>query len=700
MELFVSTLGAPTGDGSRSLPFANIEGARNAIRKLQGKLPDEGITVTVLPGEYSTRGLSFGPEDSGTEGSRICYRAETPGAVCLNSGVTLKWEDFVPASEEVKKKLICPEAREKVLQLDLKKYGLASEDLGKLYAYGAYTTADKYTDAEGPMYCELFCGENRMTLSRYPNEGYLLIQKVLDNGDASETYDTGKTVKLLDKWEKMKSPRGGTFQMDEETVHRIRRWSNGEDRWIFGFFKWDWADASTRITKLDAEKGTITTEHAAYYGFTAGGHGQGGRYYFYNILEELDQPGEWYLDRNEAMLYFYPPEGAENLPLTLSVSERDVLTLDHADFLTFSGFCFQGSRGNAVTAVGNSNKIENCSVRLMGGGGIQMTGNDNQVCHCEISRVGSYGIRLTGGDRQTLTESRNVAAYNTIHHWSEVINTYQGGITLNGVGGLAAHNELHHSPHTAIFYTGNNHVMEYNQIHDVCLNTRDAGAIYSGRSYTWYGNIIRYNYLYWVGSDMGEAHGIYFDDNLSGQTAYGNILEDIRGAAFLIGGGREIVLKHNLMIRADWSIHYDARGREGLLEGGWYGYALAPHTEEVARLKEVDICSRQWAKQYPRLAKLKWSAVPPDGVAESEYYDDPDFALNPSYSVIRDNVFCQCAGCWSTRHPSVAEYSDFTEEGNLQLDTEIEFSFTKENGPCFPKGSEIFKKIPDFNVNT
>lgn len=695
-EYFVAKNGNDCNNGSEEAPFASLAGARDFIRKWKGNLPDGGVTVTVMPGEYSLReGLDFDERDSGTAEARICYRASAQGAVTLNSGVSLRWEDFRPVAEKVKKRLISPEAREKVRQLDLKEYGLTAEDWGKLYAYGAYTTADKYEDGKGPMYCELFCGEERMTLSRYPNEGYLLIQEVLDNGDASETYDTGKTVKLLDKWDAMRSPRGGTFTLDSETTERIRRWAPDDDRWIFGFFKWDWADASTRIARLDAEKGVLTTEHAACYGFTPGGKGQGGRFYFYNILEELDRPGEWYLDRKTGILYFYPPEGAEGRALTLTVSSRSILTLNHSHYLTFSGFCLKGSRGNAVTAEGNGNRIEQCSISLIGGGAIDMTGEENQVTQCEISHVGSFGIKLTGGDRQTLTKSHNGASYNLIHHWSEVINTYQGGITLNGVGGLAAHNELHHSPHTAVFYTGNGHLIEYNRIHDVCLNTRDAGAIYSGRSYTWYGNVIRYNYLYCIGSPMGEAHGIYFDDNLSGQTAYGNILEEIRGAAFLIGGGQEIDLRYNLMIRADWSIHYDARGREGLLEGGWYGNALAPHTDEIARLKEVDIRSEIWAAHYPKLAKMKWSLEPPEGVSREEYYDDADFALNPSYSVIRDNVFCQCGGCWSTRHPSVARYSDFTEEGNLVTDEIPAFEVLEDGSIRLPQDSELFRKIPD-----
>ncbi len=93
------------------------------------------------------------------------------------------------------------------------------------------------------------------------------------------------------------------------------------------------------------------------------------------------------------------------------------------------------------------------------------------------------------------------------------------------------------SPHEAITYKGNNHIIEYNSIHDVCLLSDDAGAIHSGRSWVWYGNIIRYNCIYNVGSGEHKPDGIYLDDALSGQHIYGNLLINIPRNSIHIGGG-------------------------------------------------------------------------------------------------------------------------------------------------------------------
>ena len=52
-EFFVAENGSDQNEGSISAPLANLAGARNRIREFRGNLPEGGVTVTVLPGEYS-----------------------------------------------------------------------------------------------------------------------------------------------------------------------------------------------------------------------------------------------------------------------------------------------------------------------------------------------------------------------------------------------------------------------------------------------------------------------------------------------------------------------------------------------------------------------------------------------------------------------------------------------------------------------
>ena len=76
----------------------------------------------------------------------------------------------------------------------------------------------------------------------------------------------------------------------------------------------------------------------------------------------------------------------------------------------------------------------------------------------------------------------------------------------NNVGMYVAHNEIHGTPHVGIWYSGNNHLFEYNNIYDICRVSNDMGAFYSWNDWTSYGNVIRYNYIH----DAEQAHGSLF----------------------------------------------------------------------------------------------------------------------------------------------------------------------------------------------
>jgi hypothetical protein len=126
--------------------------------------------------------------------------------------------------------------------------------------------------------------------------------------------------------------------------------------------------------------------------------------------------------------------------------------------------------------------------------------------------------------------------------------TYQCAIGVGGCAVTASHNEISNSPHQAISWSGPNHVIEYNEIYDVCFETADCSAMYAGRNFTSYGTVIRYNYIHDIGHGTVHAHAIYWDDGLSGQTAYGNVIVNTSSHAFLIGGGRDNVVENNIIV--------------------------------------------------------------------------------------------------------------------------------------------------------
>ncbi|MGN0457795.1 MAG: right-handed parallel beta-helix repeat-containing protein [Eubacterium sp.] len=597
-DIYVSPSGNDKNDGTKSNPVKTVERALELTKKLNKK---EKV-ISFAKGEYPVNALNLTKEYSNT----VFYAEEE---AIFNGGVTLSPSDFV-------------EYKDNILMLDLKKYGVAKEQIGQIRAFGAYNTAEKY-DETGSLYCELFCDGERMTLSRYPNKGEenLKTGKILDNGDSKEIY-TNKGTEQNPEWENIKNPKGGTFGADKALTDRMKKWNGSDDIWMFGYFQYDWADSTTPLASFDED--SITTKYASVYGFK-----EGMPFYFFNVFEELDTESEWYIDRDKLMLYFVAPSDFEGKSLELSLETENLFTLDKAEGITFDGITLCGTRAGAIKGTGNNITVKNCTIKNVGETAVELEGERILVENNTITATGKAGVVLTGGDRETLKSSENVVTNNLIYDWSQVYRTYQAAVALHGVGGICSHNEIYNSPHEAITYSGNNHIIEYNVIHDVVRESSDAGAIYAGRSWSQYGNIIRYNCIYNIGSEGFAPSGIYFDDALSGQEAYGNLLVNIPGCAFLLGGGRDLKIANNVLVNSGTPISYDDRAIAGIEDGGWFAHARVPGEGLWATLKEFDISSDIWKSSYPQLSKLS---------DDFNNTGDAAFAANPANSVVENNI--------------------------------------------------------------
>lgn len=629
-DFYVSTDGSDANPGSVDRPFATIEKARDEIRQIiaAGALPAGGITVCVKGGEYHLESLLFDSRDSGLEGSPVTYRAYGDAPVVLNGGITLDAQSFRPVSGTAKDRL-CLTATSKVVETDLTAYGLTAADWGKLYAIGAFNTAYKYDgDTSGPDRCELFFNDARMTLARYPNgETYLKTGEIIDLGDCAEYPPQNYNP----AWAEMRNPRGGTFKTDRTTNSRIKKWTTLDDVWMFGYFYWDWADASTPLASADTVNSTVTAGQASLYAYK-----EDAPYFFYNVFEELDAPGEWYLDRATGTLYLYPPAGMDNADIALSVSTENIIKTDGADFIRFEGFEIKGTRGDAVSISGNGCAVNNCVISNCAGSGIIINGTGNIARGNEIKKMGKGGIKLSGGDRTTLTHGDNIADNNHIHDYGEIYKTYQAGVTLNGVGNICSHNEIHDAPHLAVIYGGNDQLIEYNLIYDVVKQSSDAGAIYAGRDWTAYGDVVRYNCIRDIGSGEFRPDGIYFDDALSGQSAYGNILVNIPKNGFMLGGGRDLYVCNNIIINAGTAIRYDDRAREGVVSNGWFrGHVSSLDGGLWKYLLDSPYQTELWKSRYPQLSLV---------THDFGDVDNPYFAPNPAFSLIKNNIIADRSG--------------------------------------------------------
>jgi len=593
----------------------SIEEVRDLIRAARAAGVNRHFTVLIEDGEYSITQIAFDERDYDTT-----YRSRD-GGVTLNGGMSLDPQDFAPWSEN-----------ENIKVIDLTALGLGADDWGRMYASAGHSNlAGRYEGGVGPQYSELFYNGERCVLARWPNEGWLKTGEILDPGDFME--DSGgwpATPEEGERWNELQNPRGGTFIMDKKTAKRAAQWASAEDAWILGMFKYDWAETVTPVQSIDKEKGAVTTAYASNYGFN-----KGKEYRFYNVLEELDTPGEWYLDRESGMLYVWPLDNDfGSARVDLSLSAETLITGEGAANLSFIGLTLQGTRGDGIVLSGENITVDNCVVRCLGGDGLTLTGNSNTASNNEVYRVGRRGITITGGDREALMPGNSKAVNNLVHDWTELVLTYQGGINVYGSGNLVAHNEIYNSPHVAVFFRGDN-VIEYNLIHDVCLETSDAGAFYAAGWWGIYGTVIRGNVVYNLGRFSDETkhkhtpNGIYLDELASGVTVENNLLVNIPGMGIHLGGGRDLTVSGNVIVNAGRPVSYDDRSRQGALSGGWH----TPSREGGSAwqgLFNSPWQSDAWKRAYPKLAAAHGDFSKPD---------DPYFLSNPSGSIVAGNVF-------------------------------------------------------------
>lgn len=544
-------------------PLATLAGARDAIRALKnrGPLPPGGVVVEVAGGVYEfAHALELTAEDSGEEKSPIVYRAAPGKEVRLVGGkVVTGWQ--LVADPAVLERLE-PAARGKVWQANLKALGIA--EFGNVASGGV----------------ELFFNDQPARLARWPNADFVKISDVTKEAPETSHGRTGSKV--------------GNFYYEGD---RPLRWKDEKDIWLHGYWFWDWADQYQQVESIDTEQQLVQLAQP-YHGY---GYLPGARYYALNVLAELDEPGEWQLDRETGTLYFWPPAPFEEGRAMVSAIEA-LATLKDASYVRFEGFVIEATRGAAVKIAGGTGvQIADCTIRNTGDIAVDVRGGrKNAVIGCDISNTAGGGVSVDGGDLATLTPGEHLVENNHIHHYARWKRTYTPAVAISGVGNRIRHNLFHDAPHNAVQLSGNDHLIEFNEFHHVCLETDDVGAFYMGRNWTQRGNIVRFNYFHHLGRHGGGVGvmAIYLDDWASGTTVFGNICYQA-GRAVLIGGGRDNRVENNVFVDCTPSIHVDARGL------GWAkSYFDGSDNTLFDRLAAVDYRHPPWSDRYPELLKL------------------------------------------------------------------------------------------------
>ena len=566
-------------NGSENAPYTSVEAARDAVRKLD-KDNYSAIDIIIKTGTYViSEPIRFTEEDAGTENCTVRYIGEDGARIV--GGVSLKSEDFSGLTEE-EAELFPESARDKIVQTDLKEYGFSVDYINEIQNGRDYISDVPFLSVDGVT----------QTLARYPNEEWINI------GPGSTMLDQyGNPTTVTDN-------EGGeyeakTVQIEYGTEHsdHIRSWHSTDDVRVAGRFAVLWVSDNSGVLEFDEDRGIMTVPYQGGYAPV-----EGGLLYWYNIPEELDVPGEYYIDRN-AVLYYYPGDGFETSEITLPLS-RGFMDIDGADCITIENLTFESSLASGITAKADHITIRDCSISSVAGDWIiDVTGDDILVQGNHLHDANEAGIRVISGDLETLRRGNSLVYNNKIHDWGLVNFPYEAGISVSGCGIVVSHNELYDSNSCGIDGEAAYITAEYNDIHDILKASDDIGA--TGIS-GYVENITRYNYIHNIGSvgaaaaapnlnKMGSA-AIYWDGGSSFAEAYGNVIETVKGHGVIMNGGRNLSVHGNLIIDCSmWYVQAVAMFYQRALENGFTG-CRSIYPEYVN--------SPVWIEANPELSKI------------------------------------------------------------------------------------------------
>jgi len=240
---------------------------------------------------------------------------------------------------------------------------------------------------------EIFVNGERQILARYPNF------------DPAAEYFDG-------------------FAADAIAPNRVARWADPAGGYFHAMHPALWGDFTWRITGKDAQGG-LTLEGGWQNNRGAAAHEK--IRFVENIFEELDAPGEWFLNVKTHTLYFYPPAGLDLAGATVEATRlRSLVEFRGSEekpvrFVTLRGLIFRQAartvmetkepllrsdwaiyRGGAVFFEGTEDcALEDCCLDRVGGNAVFVNNYNRHVTlrGCHIAGAGASGVCFVGDPR-------------------------------------------------------------------------------------------------------------------------------------------------------------------------------------------------------------------------------------------------------------------------------------------------------------
>lgn len=492
--IYIATDGKAGGDGTPKYPIPNLEMAKKlAIAHMKEYGTEFPVRIFVKGGTYR---FSEGVEFTENEFKVDFYKGlsienydenvpEFTGSTLLDTA------DFIPVTDGQTLARLHKNGRGKIATIDLRKYGI------------------KELEQIPNKFYNIYLDEIEQVNARWPNEGESTIFSV---------------------------PQQNSFTFSETDP---TRWTNAKNAYVFGHFSsagWEWHQGI--IQSVNAATKTITITGAA--GDTMKTTAAGTGWHAANLLEELDMPGEWFVDTEGLKLYYYPPYRLKDRKLEMTTYLGTLLTFDNAHNIRIKGIkfsknyqplSFKGSsiRGVTVEKCDFSHSQSKITVQFANG---TRTYDINILENKAYNLYGNF-VYFRAGDLNTLTNGNCLVKNNHIIQASQY---YKGSGAMSGpyqvsnfgsTGVSYENNIVQDLPGGAAIGTGGTHVkIMYNEVVNAGKSMSDYGAIYFGRSTSYFDTEVAYNFLHDF-NDSNNYNALYNDDAYSGAYWHHNVVANM-----------------------------------------------------------------------------------------------------------------------------------------------------------------------------
>jgi hypothetical protein len=575
---WVLPAGNDQNPGTKNAPVATLARAAELVRTARAERPGEAVTVWLGEGTYPLlNGLTFTEADSGSAAAPVVWRGVERSRVRFIGARPVTRDKFRPVRDPALLARMVPEARGQITELDLSAEGVR---LTKAFPDYQREPADLFA---------IFSEGRRLPISRWPNGeyGYTTIKRVLSSGSF-----------------KARQSDGGVFEYREERPERWLAALADGGVWVRGFWRVPWNAETLRVKTIDPAARTLGLAVSVpdgigskYSKVVEGTRVGDGKEYWHalNLLEEIDQPGEWSVDFKRGKLFIWLPVSAKSSSLFIADSAAPLLTFDGASHLIFRDISLGLNAGDGITITdGEAVQLAGCMLTGVVRRGIVIRGGrGHRVQSCDISEIGLTALDMLGGDRSTLEKSGFEIVNN--HFFRIALNAPQPALTVGSsasnqkiVGARVAYNRIHDTSYSGITFAGNDHIFEYNEIYRVGLDGGDLGSFYTTGGWTSRGNVVRGNFLH----HSENSNAIYADDGSSGLLVEDNLIYRTESGVF-IGGGHDHTVRRNIIVSSARAFHVDDRGVSRKY--------VATDRRLRGDLDSVPYTESPWRERYPAL---------------------------------------------------------------------------------------------------